>query len=182
MRFGPVTIKDKLGREIILRSAEVSDGTDLVQYLKVTASETPFLIREPEEVTITVQQETAFLENKINDERELMLIATLDGKHIGNCSVMSIGSYKRYSHRCDIAIALYKEYWGVGIGKAMLETALDIAKNIGYEQAELEVIADNKSAISLYEKLDFVKYGEFPNNMKYSDESYANAYWMMKKL
>ncbi len=182
MRFGPVTIKDKLGREIILRSAEVSDGTDLVQYLKVTASETPFLIREPEEVTITVQQETAFLENKINDERELMLIATLDGKHIGNCSVMSLGSYKRYSHRCDIAIALYKEYWGVGIGKAMLETALDIAKNIGYEQAELEVIADNKSAISLYEKLGFVKYGEFPNNMKYSDGSYANAYWMMKKL
>ncbi len=182
MRFRPVTIKDKLGREIILRSAEVSDGTDLVQYLKVTASETPFLIREPEEVTITVQQETAFLENKINDERELMLIATLDGKHIGNCSVMSLGSYKRYSHRCDIAIALYKEYWGVGIGKAMLETALDIAKNIGYEQAELEVIADNKSAISLYEKLGFVKYGEFPNNMKYSDGSYANAYWMMKKL
>ncbi len=182
MRFGPVTIKDKLGREIILRSAEVSDGTDLVQYLKVTASETPFLIRELEEVTITVQQETAFLENKINDERELMLIATLDGKHIGNCSVMSLGSYKRYSHRCDIAIALYKEYWGVGIGKAMLETALDIARNIGYEQAELEVIADNKSAISLYEKLGFVKYGEFPNNMKYSDGSYANAYWMMKKL
>ena len=95
---------------------------------------------------------------------------------------MNIGGYKRYRHRCDIAIALYKEYCGLGIGKAMLEIVLDIAEKIGYEQAELEVIASNKSAIALYEKLGFKVYGTFPNNMKYRDGSYADAYWMMKKL
>ena len=64
----------------------------------------------------------------------------------------------------------------------MLEIVLDIAEKIGYEQAELEVIASNKSAIALYEKLGFKVYGTFPNNMKYRDGSYADAYWMMKKL
>ena len=64
----------------------------------------------------------------------------------------------------------------------MLETVLDIAKKMGYEQAELEVIADNKPAIALYEKLGFKIYGTFPNNMKYADGSYADTYWMMKKL
>lgn len=64
----------------------------------------------------------------------------------------------------------------------MLENALMVAKEMGYEQAELEVIADNKNAISLYEKLGFVRYGTFPDNMKYSDGSYADAFWMMKKL
>ena len=59
---------------------------------------------------------------------------------------------------------------------------LDIAKKAGYEQAELEVIANNKPAIALYEKLGFQKYGTFPDNMKYADDSYADAYWMMKKL
>ena len=58
---------------------------------------------------------------------------------------------------------------------------LDIAKKAGYEQAELEVIANNKPAIALYEKLGFQKYGTFPDNMKYADGSYADAYWMMKK-
>ena len=61
----------------------------------------------------------------------------------------------------NIAIALYKEYCGLGIGKAMLEIILDIAEKMGYEQAELEVIANNKPAIALYEKLGFKMYGTF---------------------
>ena len=111
-----------------------------------------------------------------------MLIAVVDGRHIGNCSLMSLGSYRRYRHRCSIAIALYREYCGLGIGTAMLEILLDIAKKTGYEQAELEVIADNEAAVALYEKLGFRKYGTFPNNMKYDDGSCADAFWMMKRL
>ena len=64
----------------------------------------------------------------------------------------------------------------------MLETILDVAKKKGYEQAELEVIADNGKALALYEKLGFKKYGTFPDAMKYKDGSYVDAYWMMKKL
>lgn len=182
MKFESIDIKDKLGRTVILRNAEVSDATDLIDYLKITTGETPYLIRDPEEVTITLEQEEKFIESKINDERELMLIATIDGKHIGNCSLMSIAPYKRYAHRCEIAIALYQEYCGCGIGKAMMETVLDVAKRLGYEQAELEVISDNDSAIELYKKLGFEKYGLFPKNMKYSDGTYADADWMMKRL
>lgn len=66
--------------------------------------------------------------------------------------------------------------------KKMLETILKVAKEIGYEQAELEVAADNKNAIALYEKLGFKQYGCFPDNMKYSNGKYADAYWLMRKL
>ena len=117
MKFKPMKVRDKLGREIILRNAEVSDSAALIEYLKITTGETPYLIREPEEVTITLEQEEKFIESKLNDKKELMLIATIDGKHIGNCSLMSIAPYKRYAHRCEIAIALYQEYCGCGIGK-----------------------------------------------------------------
>lgn len=182
MKFEAIEIKDKLGRTIVLRSAEIADAEALIEYLKITTGETPYLIREPEEVTITLEQEKRFIESKIDAERELMLVATIDGKHIGNCSLMSLAPYKRYAHRCEVAIALYQEYCGCGIGKAMMQTVLDVAKELGYEQAELEVISDNKSAIAMYEKLGFEKYGNFPNNMKYSDGSYADANWMMKRL
>ena len=182
MYINAITIKDKKGREIIIRSAEENDAENLIDYLKITAAETPFLIREPDEITLSIEQEQAFIRAKKDSENELLLIAEIGGRHIGNCSLMSIGGYKRYRHRCDIAIALYKEYCGLGVGKAMLETVLDIAKKMGYEQAELEVIADNKPAIALYEKLGFKMYGTFPDNMKYADGSYVDAYWMMKKL
>jgi len=182
MKFDAIEMKDKLGRNVVLRSAQSSDAEALIEYLKVTTGETPYLIREPEEVTITLEQEKRFIESKIDAERELMLVATIDGKHIGNCSLMSIAPYKRYAHRCEVAIALYQEYCGCGIGKAMMQTVLDVAKELGYEQAELEVISDNKGAIAMYESLGFEKFGIFPNNMKYSDGTYADAEWMMKRL
>ena len=182
MYFNAITVKDKKGRDIIIRNAEENDAENLIDYLKITAAETPFLIREPDEITLSIEQEQAFIKAKKDSENELLLIAEISGRHIGNCSLMSIGGYKRYRHRCDIAIALYKEYCGLGIGKAMLETVLGIAEKTGYEQAELEVTAANKSAIALYEKLGFKIYGTFPDNMKYANGSYVDAYWMMKKL
>lgn len=182
MRFGPIEVKDKLGRTIILRNAEVSDSENLIKYMKAITAETPFLIREPDEFRLTLEQEEALVNGRIDDERELMLIATINGEHIGNCSLMSIGSYKRYYHRCEVAIALYQKYCGAGIGKVMLKTVLSIAKELGYEQAELEVIRDNGNAIKLYRRLGFDEYGIFPDNMKYADGTYADAVWMMKKL
>ncbi len=182
MKFEPVEKKDRLNRTILLRSAAASDARDLIRYLKVTTAETPYLIREPEEVTLTSEQEEEFIRHCEASEKSLMLVATLDGKHIGNCSINPVGSYQRYAHRCEVAIALYQDFCGQGIGRMMLEAALGAAKKMGFEQAELEVISDNKNAITLYEKLGFQKYGTFPDNMKYADGTYVSADWMMKKL
>ena len=182
MKFEPIRIKDKLGLEIELRSADASDADSLISYLKTTATETPYLVREPEEVTLTTAREQDYIRSIACSENELMLIASENGKLMGSCSLMSAGRYFRYRHRCQVAIALYKEYWGRGVGEIMMETVLDAAKSVGYEQAELEVIAGNEKAIALYEKLGFERVGALPDNMKYKDGSYADSYWMMKKL
>lgn len=182
MKIEPIEIRDKLGRTIVLRNAIPDDANDLIRYLEVISAETPYLIREPDEITITHEQEVSFINNCLTSNKSLMLIATLNGKHIGNCSLSPIGSYKRYSHWCEVAIALYQEFCGYGIGKSMLENVLEVAKGLGFEQAELEVISDNRNAIALYEKLGFKKYGSFPDNMKYANGEYASADWMMKKL
>ena len=54
-------IKDKKDREIILRNAEEDDAEKLIDYLKITAAETPFLIREPDEITLSIKQEQEFI-------------------------------------------------------------------------------------------------------------------------
>lgn len=182
MIFEPREIWAKDGRKVIIRSANVSDAAALLHYLKVTAEETPFLMREPEEIQVTIPQQEAFLKSKKDAERELMLVAEVEGEHIGNCSVSSLGSYQRYSHRCSVAIALYQEYCGLGIGRQMLKTVLEVAKECGYEQAELEVVTTNEKALHLYESLGFETYGTQNHSMKYKDGTYADAHLMMKKL
>lgn len=182
MIFEPKKIYAKDGHEVILRSANEGDAAALLHYLKTTAAETRFLMREPEEITLTLEQQETFLRGKMEDERELMLIAEIDGKHVGNCSISSLGNYKRYLHRCSVAIALYQEYCDLGIGKQMLRTVLDVAKEYGYEQAELEVVTTNEPAIHLYRGLGFEIYGELKHSMKYKDGTYADDYLMRKTL
>ena len=97
MKFEPIEVKDKLNRTIVIRSAIADDAEDLIKYLKVTTEETPYLIREPDEVAITHEQEVAFINNCLNSDKSLLLIATLNGRHIGNCSLNPIGSYRRYA-------------------------------------------------------------------------------------
>lgn len=182
MRFDPVTFRDKLGRTVVLRSAEVSDGPDLIRYLKITAGETPFLLHEPDEISVTEAQEEKFLRDVESSPRELMLLAFVDGVHAGNCSATAVADSRRHSHRCSIGIALYQAFCGAGIGRRMLETVLTAARGLGYEQAELEVFAQNAGAIALYKSLGFEIFGTFPRNAKYDDGRYDDAYWMMKRL
>ncbi len=93
MIYEPREITCRDGRSCILRSAAVTDANDLIRYLKVTAGETPFLIREPDEISLTPEQEEHFIEGIVKEPRELMLIGTVAGEHVGNCSLMSLGIY-----------------------------------------------------------------------------------------
>ncbi len=67
MIYEPREITCRDGRSCILRSAAVTDANDLIRYLKVTAGETPFLIREPDEISLTPEQEEHF--NRRNRKR-----------------------------------------------------------------------------------------------------------------
>ena len=80
MVFQPLKITDKTGQEVILRNAETGDAENLINYLKATTEETPYLIREPDEVTLSLEEEQSFIRRIIASDRELMLIATINGK------------------------------------------------------------------------------------------------------
>lgn len=175
-------IRVKDGRAFLLRNAREEDSEKLINYLKVTAAETPYLMREPEEITLTLEQEKAFIRNQIDSKNGLLLIGELDGEHVGNGSVNAIGDYVRYRHRCSVAIALYQKFCGLGLGRIMFETLLEVAKDNGYEQAELEVATDNTRAVNLYKNLGFEIYGTQTHNMKYKDNTYCDVHFMMKTL
>ena len=75
MYINTIIVRDKRGREVTLRSAEENDAKNLIDYLKITAAETTFLIREPDEITLSIEQEQAFIKAKKDNENELLLIS-----------------------------------------------------------------------------------------------------------
>ena len=54
----------------------------------------------------------------------------------------------------------------IGIGRALTEACIECAKKAGYAQLELEVVAENRSAIGLYESVGFVEYGRNPKGFR----------------
>ena len=182
MKFDERQVRLKDGRTAILRAPRIEDAAALIEYLKVVCGETPFLTQYPDEVRFTQEQEEDFLRARLDDPRGGMILATVDGEHAGNGSFMSLGGNRRYAHRCSLGIALYQKYCGLGLGRRLMEFALELARDCGYEQAELEVVADNVRAIALYESLGFEIYGRHPRDVKYDDGSYADALLMTKRL
>lgn len=182
MNYQEKAVLLKNGRACLLRLAEVDDAEMLVEYLKATAAETRFFQREPEEHIETVEEEAAFI-RKVNEaERDLLLLAFVDGRYAGSCGMDSRGSKRRVRHRCSIGISLYQEFCGMGLGTLMLTELLEMARQCGYEQAELEVIDGNAPAMGLYRKLGFEVYGTRPRDVKYKDGTYADACLMVKQL
>ena len=81
----------KNGKECILRHATAEDAKTLKEHRIVVAGETDYLSRYPDEMTMTVEEEARTLERKENSFDELMMIAEIDGKLVGNSGIYPVG-------------------------------------------------------------------------------------------
>ena len=150
--------------------------------IKTAAGETYHLIRKPEEVTYTIEKELAMIAAMEEAERQTLIVAEVDGEIAGTCSLHTAGKYARIRHRSSFGISLMQKFWGLGIGTAMMQTLLETAAALGYEQMELEVVGDNERGIALYRKLGFTETGRTPDALKLDDGSYCDNVYMMRKL
>ena len=59
-------------------------------------------------------------------------------------------------------VSIDEEYWGLGMGRALTRACIELAKQAGYVQLELQAGADNAHALALYESEGFTEYGRNP--------------------
>lgn len=181
MYFKEKDIQLKDGRIAVLRSPSPADAADCLDYMKITASETPFLLREPDEVTMTVEQEAEYLQNVLGLDSRIMILCTVDGKIAGNCQI-DRKTKRKNCHRGSIGIALIQEFWGLGIGTAMFKEMIAIAKQWGLKQLELEVVEGNERAMGLYRKMGFETVSYVPNAIRLADGTLLKEFLMVKPL
>lgn len=181
MHFPEKKIMLKDGRIAVFRTPVPADAAEMVEYMRKTAGETDFLLRTPEEVTMTAAQEEVFLNRIAESKFDCMIVCTVDGILAGNCQI-SRHNKRKNCHRADVMIALLKEYWGLGIGTAMFREMIALAENWGLMQLELEVIEGNDRAIALYEKMGFRTVAATPNAIRLMDGRMLKEFLMVKPL
>ena len=155
--YKKITLKD--GRKCCLRNATEKDGEAVLENFLLTHDQTDFLLSYPDENTKTVESEAEFLKKKSESFDEIEILAEIDGKVVGLAGIGCIGRLFKLNHRAEFGVSVDKNYWHLGIGRALTEACIGCAKKAGYAQLELDVVSDNKAAISLYESVGFVEYG-----------------------
>ena len=181
MQFSPKEIRLKDGHAAVLRVPEPEDAADMIRYLTDTAAETEFVLRYPEECRWTLEQEQALLQSFKDNPDSLMLCCFVEGRLAGNCCLQFNGQMK-LRHKASIAIALYREFWGLGIGSAMLGTLEDAARQRGVMFLELDYIDGNARGRALYEKMGFAEVARHPDAVMLKDGSTRCLVYMMKRL
>ena len=174
-----ITLKN--GKTAIFATPNINDAEKMLNHIKQCCAETEYLTRYPEEWTIGVEQEVEWINSMRTATDALTFTCFVDGEVAGNCEIRFRSGIKT-SHRATVGISIVKKYWNLGIGTAMFEEMIALARQRGIEILELEFIEGNERAKHLYEKFGFRIVAERPNAFKLKDGTYLKEFFMQKNL
>lgn len=136
---------------------------------KVNASESPLLKKflyeaifipqggsAPAREIINEPQLQVYIKDFGSGEHDHALLARVDGRAAGAVWVRIMNDYGHVDEQTpSMAISLFREYRGAGIGTALLQQMLKLLKRKHYEQVSLSVQKENY-ALKMYQKAGFV--------------------------
>ena len=172
----------KNGKEALLRNGTAADGAAVLENFNRTHAETDFLLSYPDEKGFTEEQEATFLEEKEKSADEVEIVALVDGKLVGMAGIDAVGSRYKTKHRAEFGVSVLKEYWGLGIGRALMEACIQCARDAGFVQLELSVVADNARAVAMYQRAGFAEYGRNPKGFRSRTAGFQEVVFMRLEL
>jgi len=161
----PATLKD--GRRVNLRTYKASDKEELVS---MYASLSPDTLRwsMPPYNRERIERMTSDVDNRV-------IVLAFDGQRVVGHLQISLATNARFRGTGDLFIYLHQDFQNAGLGAALMNEGIALARARRVHRVELTVVADNHRAIRLYEKVGFQREGVkrenyFGEDGKYHDE------------
>ncbi|MBI3115770.1 MAG: GNAT family N-acetyltransferase [Thaumarchaeota archaeon] len=109
-----------------------------------------------------------------NPGQHVILLAQHEGKIIGHLQIFGNPS-PRMVGIGELIVYLHQDFLGVGLGTAMMRRCLEFARAQKFRRIGLTVIAENKNAIRVYEKVGFKREGNRSEAYRGEDGRYYDA-------
>jgi len=113
----------------------------------------------------------------IDYDEVLAIVAVLtekDSKRIIGSTSLKFNSQEPLKHKAELGLTIHDDYQNMGIGTALLQHIINVARTKKFTKIHLNVSSENVRAIHLYEKVGFVTEGTLRKasfvNGKYRDE------------
>ena len=175
-----ITLKD--GRACVIRNGTAADAEGVLHNFVLNHAQTDYLTTYPDEIGFTVEGEAKYLQAKTDSPNEAELVAEVDGCIVGQAGISAVGKADKVKHRADFGISIDRDYWRLGIGRALTRACIRLAKQAGYLQLELSAVAGNEKALALYESEGFVEYGRNPKGFRSRLTGWQELVYMRREL
>jgi RimJ/RimL family protein N-acetyltransferase len=148
-----IYFESKNGKTVTIREANEQDAERMIISASKALINAPYMLSSIEDV------------KKLSVEA-IQKSLKVDGELVGKIDFKN-GNNEKISHQGAFAMTILPEYRNNGIGRALLETLINWAKNNSkIEKICLEVMEDNLGAIKLYKKLGFFEEGRKAKGVK----------------
>jgi len=158
----PLSYTANDGRQIRVRPAAYGDAPVLHTSLLEVAYEGIHVGVEPEgigDLPAVIER----LRRILTNPRAAQLVAELDRQVVGSIVIEPGRFGQKDRHCCHLGMWVVAAKRGLGIGTALMNTALAYAQQEGFEKLVVEVFSSNLAALNLYRKFGFTVEGRQKN-------------------
>jgi RimJ/RimL family protein N-acetyltransferase len=165
---------------IAIRQVTVDDAEAYLNLRTQLDYETKFMMLEPGERQITIEQERERLTTLLATDNSMVFLAENDREPIGFLWANG-GMYHRNHHNVHIVIGIRAAFTNQGIGTRLFQACEAWARERGLHRLELTVMTNNRLGIALYAKMGFQIEGTAPDALRV-DGQYIDLHYMSKVL
>ena len=166
---------------IAIREIRETDAEMFLDLCHQLDQETQFMLLEPGERTITVEEQQEHIKGVISRDNQTILVAEEQQGQLAGYLAAIGGNYNRNRYTAYLVIGILQGFAGQGIGTQLFTQAENWARIHSIHRLELTVMVHNKRAVRLYQKMGFEIEGRKKQNLRV-DGRYVDEYEMAKLL
>ena len=158
---------------MIIRHIQAKDNLSLAKIIRKVFEEHD----APQQGTVYSDPTTDNLYELFQTPKSILWVAEINNEIMGCCGVYPTNGLHK---KCAELVKFYlsKDARGKGVGKELMQRCIHSAKEYGYTQLYLESLPQFSKAVSMYEKLGFVRL-----NQPLGDSGHKTCdIWMLKEL
>lgn len=176
--IAPSSFFTKNKKKIYFRTAEDKDAAAMHALTKSVIEEENGLIMTIHDFLLTIEDQIHRNQIFLQHPKTIAMVAFHHETLIGILTIEPEHLLKT-CHRGNVGIIIHEHYRSEGVGKKLMELAIQWAKsNHVYEKLQLDVLETNIRAVKLYEKLGFFHEGKIENAVKHKEGVYENVLTM----
>jgi len=145
---------------------------DLPKIVEIYNSTVPTRISTADTEKVSVRSRMEWFQKHSPNKRPL-LVHEIDNTVVGWVSLESFYGRPAYDHTAEISIYIAEEHRGKGLGRRLLNEAIQLTPVLGIKTLVGYIFSHNTPSIRLFKSVGFEEWGKLPNIAEMDGKEYS---------